>query len=186
MSTTSVARDRTSAAILEAATRLLAERGDASMADVADAAGVGRTTLYRHFPTRGALLDSMWRTAVVEAAERLADAGLEDCAVDEGIARALRALLAVGDRYIVLTRERFVGDRQVAERELGTPLVGLIERGQKAGVLRNEVEVLVLLEMFGGAIHAGIRLMSERGLGLEDASAHVTQLFLNGAAASSH
>lgn len=35
---------------------------------------------------------------------------------------------------------------------------------------------------FGGEMHAGIRLISERGLGLEDASAHVTRLYLGGAA----
>ncbi len=184
MSTASVV-DRTTDAIIEAATRLLAERGDATMADVAEAAGVGRTTVYRHFPTREALLEEMWRRAVDEAAERLADAGLDDCPVEEGVARALRALLAVGDRYVVLTRERVVGDPKVAERKLGTPLAALIDRGQRDSVLRADVHAVVLLEMFGGAIHAGIRLMAERGLGFEDASGLVTRLYLGGAAINS-
>lgn len=51
--------------------------------------------------------------------------------------------------------------------------------------MRDDVEALVLLEMFGGAIRAGIRLISERGLGLEDASALVTRLYLEGAATTS-
>lgn len=180
---TSTLRDRTGVAILEAATHLLAERGDATMADVADAAGVGRTTVYRHFPTREVLLGSMWRRAVDEAAEQLADAGLHDCPGEEGVARAVRALLAVGDRYVVLTRERVVGDPKVAERKLGAPLAALIDRGQRERTLRADVDSVVLLEAFGGAIHAGIRLMSERELGLEDASAHVTRLYLDGSRA---
>lgn len=179
MSTAGVV-DRTTDAIIEAATRLLAERGDATIADVAEAAGVGRTTVYRHFPTREALLEEMWRRAVDEAAERLADAALDDCPVEEGVARAMRALLAVGDRYVVLTRERVAGDPKVAERKLGTPLAALIDRGQRDGVLRTDVGAVVLLEMFGGAIHAGIRLMADRGLGFEDASADTTRLFLSG------
>ena len=42
--------------ILDAARRLLADRGDASMRAVADAAGVGRGTVHRHFATREELL----------------------------------------------------------------------------------------------------------------------------------
>lgn len=50
--------------LLDTAARLFAERGaDVPYEDIADAAGVGRATLYRHFPTRedllAAILESM-------------------------------------------------------------------------------------------------------------------------------
>lgn len=43
-------------AILEAGARLLAQSGDVSVADVARAAGVSRTTVHRHFATRRELI----------------------------------------------------------------------------------------------------------------------------------
>jgi AcrR family transcriptional regulator len=51
--------------------------GDISMEDIARQAGVGVGTLYRHFPTREALLESVYRAEVAKLAEearRLSDA----------------------------------------------------------------------------------------------------------------
>src|ERR687885_1764534 len=98
---------RVSAAILEAAAAVLAERGEqASMADVAAAAGVARATVYRYFPNREALLEALGRLALEDAGERLSAARLAEVPVDEGLSRAVRALVTVGDRFVVLARER--------------------------------------------------------------------------------
>jgi AcrR family transcriptional regulator len=51
------------AKILDAARRLLAETGDASMQSIAETAGLGRGTVHRHFPTRDELMDAVRRQA---------------------------------------------------------------------------------------------------------------------------
>jgi serine phosphatase RsbU (regulator of sigma subunit) len=51
------------AKILDAARRLLAENREATMSAVAEAAGVGRGTVHRHFPTREDLLRAVRRQA---------------------------------------------------------------------------------------------------------------------------
>jgi AcrR family transcriptional regulator len=98
--------DRTAAAILDAAARVLSEHGSSNMADVAAAAGVSRATLYRYYPHREALLDALAAQALADAAARVAAAGLERAPVEEAIERMVRALIAVGDRYAVLVREQ--------------------------------------------------------------------------------
>lgn len=51
------------AKIIDAARGLLADNGKASMRAVADAAGLGRGTVHRHFATREALMDAVRRQA---------------------------------------------------------------------------------------------------------------------------
>jgi AcrR family transcriptional regulator len=59
-------------AVLRAAAQLFAERGlDVSFDEIARAAGVGRATIYRHFPTREELLTGILDQAVCEL-ERIA------------------------------------------------------------------------------------------------------------------
>ncbi len=50
--------ERSIASIVDAATECLGRRPDASMTEVAAAAGVGRATLYAHFRSRAALLEA--------------------------------------------------------------------------------------------------------------------------------
>src|SRR5215212_6143543 len=112
-------RERVAAAILEAAAAVLAREGSqAKMSDVAVAAGVARATLYRYFPTREALLDALGRFAVQEAGDRLEAARLDQVPVQEGFTRAVRALVAVGDYFVVLAREHSTLDPAEFDRRV--------------------------------------------------------------------
>src|ERR671923_2381670 len=93
-------RERVASAIVEAAAAVFAERGDAAnMSDVASAASVARATVYRYFPSREALLEALGRVALDDAGERLRAARLDEVAVGDGLERAVRALVAVGDGF---------------------------------------------------------------------------------------
>ncbi|WP_420956415.1 TetR/AcrR family transcriptional regulator [Burkholderia gladioli] len=63
--------------LIEAAKSVFAAKGSsASLDEIARTAGVGIGTLYRHFPTRDALISGLYRnetTQMAEAATRLAD-----------------------------------------------------------------------------------------------------------------
>ena len=176
--------DRTAAAILDAAAHVLSEHGrSANMADVASAAGVSRATLYRYYPDREALLDAMASHALADAAARLADAGLERASVEEAIERIVRAIIAVGDRYAVILREHVKFDPAEAERLLGAPMRAVFARGIESGLFRQDIAVEVLLELFGGALLAAVKLTERHQLGVEEASAATASVFLDGARA---
>ncbi|MFI6034518.1 TetR/AcrR family transcriptional regulator [Streptomyces sp. NPDC051315] len=129
--------ERSRAAVLDAAVRLLAERPDAGMAAIAAAADVTRQTVYAHFGSRDALLDAV--------AGRITDQAM--AAMDEAEDKsgsALDALLRLQDigwrlfeRNPVLLRLGGTGAGSDADRARHEPvaarLTRLIEKGQASG-----------------------------------------------------
>jgi TetR/AcrR family transcriptional regulator, mexCD-oprJ operon repressor len=175
-------RERVAAAILESAAGALAAEGEAaSMSDVAAAAGVARATVYRYFPNREALLEALGRVAVEQAGEGLAAARLDGVPVDEAFTRAVRALVIVGDYFVVLARERARVDPPEFERRIGGVLQGLIKRGQSQGEIRDDIPASWLLEWFIGGV---VSVLGARPtLGVEDTVDAIARLFLDGAGA---
>ena len=175
-------QQRVAAAILEGAAQLFASDGDqASMNDVAEAAGVARATVYRYFPNREALLDELAQTAVHDVEMRLASARIDAVPPEEGVARAVRALVDMGNLFVVLARERQRSGAERLERGLVEPLHQLVERGQVSGDIRDDITPARLTESLIGLV-VGM-LTSTPSLGREDMTATITGLFLDGARA---
>ncbi len=173
---------RVAAAILDGAARIFAIQGEqASMNDVAAAAGVARATVYRYFPNREALLDELAHAAVNDVDARLRSARIDEVAPEEGIARAVRALVDVGDSFVLLARERRRSDPGRFEHKLIQPVRRLFERGQASGEIRDDIGSARLTESLIGLI-VGV-LTSTPPLGKEDMTATVAGLFLDGARA---
>jgi TetR/AcrR family transcriptional repressor of mexCD-oprJ operon len=173
-------QQRVASAILEAAAHTLALRGsEASMTEVAAAAGVARATVYRYFPKRQVLLDELAEVAVADAGARLAAARLDEINAREAVARAIRALVEVGDALVVLARDRVRPDPAQFEQELAAPLRRIFERGQRNAEFRDDVPAGWLADALVGLIVGVLR--STPSLGREDTIAGLAALFLDGA-----
>jgi AcrR family transcriptional regulator len=141
--------------LLGAAVELFAERGtEGSLEEVAKRAEVGIGTLYRHFPTRDALVEAAYRNEVAQlraaADELLAelppDQALEAWVrrfVDYGTAKrgmrdALHSIAGAGSDLFAETRG------QVTEA-----VAVLLRAGAEAGTLRADVEAEDVLRAMG-------------------------------------
>jgi TetR/AcrR family transcriptional repressor of mexCD-oprJ operon len=180
--TRSALQQRVATAIVHAAARVFAgDSQQSNMNAVAEVAGVSRATLYRYFPSRQALLAELAEVALVQVGERLDEARVDDVAVEEGIRRAARALVDVGDYFTVLARERALAESSRWEQTVALPLRRLLERGQQTGVIRQDVPSSWLTDLFMGQVVS--TLSAQPRLGNDDAIAAVAGLFVDGARA---
>jgi AcrR family transcriptional regulator len=177
--------DRVAEAILDAAADVIAEQGaNASMSDIAVAAGVGRTTLYRYFPSRETLLDALTQAAFTELIGKLEQAGLDATSVPEGIARVTRIVFGLAAKYQVLRRA--IGKPSVsvdALSRLVDLLAALFERGAADGTWRTDLSARTLLGIYGATLEGTLDQGLHTRLGPEPAAAAVTAVFLQGAGA---
>jgi AcrR family transcriptional regulator len=143
-------------ALIEAARAAFRDaEADTSLEEIAKRAGVGIGTLYRHFPTRLALLEAVYRDEVDELERRtealLADSDPElvlrawmDLFVD--YATTKRALFhelvdAIGRDSELLTHSRGVIERTSNE---------VVDRARAAGAVREGLESGDIIRLMGG------------------------------------
>lgn len=134
---------RTIRAILDAAVATLSRDPRASLGDIARAAGVGRTTLHRHFPDRATLVRALARDADEETGAAIARSRIDEGAAAAALARVLYELIVLGDRFTFLLKEPDLVDdpeaREAGARASAT-IGALIARGQRAGELRGDLD----------------------------------------------
>ena len=175
-------QQRVGAAILHGAAEIFARQGEqASMNDVATAAGVARATVYRYFPNRDALLDALAEAALGSVDTGLASARIGEVTPEEGLARVVRALVELGNSFVLLARERPRSDPERFERVITQALRRLVERGQADGQIRDDITSARLADSLIGLV-VGV-LTSKPSLGRDDMTATITSLFLDGARA---
>jgi TetR/AcrR family transcriptional repressor of mexCD-oprJ operon len=147
---------RNVAAILDAALACLARDPDASVGDIATAAGVGRVTLYGHFPTRADLIDAVFARTVADADEALKAVDLTGDP-RAALARLVASSWQIVNRHRALLRaaQRTVGqDRIRAHHEAPLRRVeALIRRGRREGAFRTDQPTSWLVATFFNVLH---------------------------------
>jgi AcrR family transcriptional regulator len=147
--------------ILEVAKQAFTQHGaNATLDDIAKEAGVGPGTLYRHFPTRNALIEAVYRTEVekLAAAERKFAQSMapiealrawmllfvDHIATKQIIAPALNA-------YVGGASKLYEGSRSQVQQAIES----LVKRAVKSGDLRKDIEPFDLLRALIGVSHVG-------------------------------
>ena len=140
--------------LIAAAREAFTERDrSASLEDIARRAGVGIGTLYRHFPTRGDLIEAVY-VEEVEALSRSAD-DLRSAEPWDALVGWLRRFVAYMATKQALAEELFAADRgaEVFKSCRGAVYRAgetLLERAQDAGAVRLDISIDEVVQMVGG------------------------------------
>lgn len=143
-------------ALLAAASAAFAARGvDASLEEIARQAGVGIGTLYRHFPTRDAVVEAVYRHEVEVLcdsvgpllAEHEPDEALSQwmqrfvryVATKRGLAAALKSMVGADSELFRSTHERIT-----------TAVNAVLGAAVDAGTVRSDVDPRDLMRAMGG------------------------------------
>jgi AcrR family transcriptional regulator len=166
--------------LLEVASDAFRECGvDASLEEIARRAGVGIGTLYRHFPSRDALLEAVFRRdveQVADSADELLRQLPPDRALDEwmrsfvnyvagkrGLATHLKSVLSADSPLFVYAHER-----------MNASMRGLVLAAAAAGAIREDVDPTDLLRAL-----SGVCLAADEP-GWEDQACRICSLLMDG------
>ena len=148
--------------ILQSARAAFADSGaDAQIDDVARHAGVGVGTVYRHFPTKQALLTELVRQTFrlfTEWARAALEAGGEPFALIEGLLRRI-AETAAGDagvQYALASSDAQAArsEAQAEQDELIAVIAELTGRARRAGTIRPGIEATDIAMLICGVVSA--------------------------------
>ena len=144
-------------AIIDAATALLAVNPDASVQDIAKAAGVGRVTLYGHFDSRTALITEVATRAIAQTEESLRDLDLSGDP-REAMAKLLGATWLLTHRFgaIVVAAGQAVPPDELRRAHEGPAqrVRALLERGRQEREFREDMPVEWQITTIQAVLHA--------------------------------
>lgn len=135
------------AVVVDAAVQVLGERPDASVDEIARAAGVSRQTVYAHFPSREALIDAVIEHASTEFTALFDGLELDQAPPAQALTRLLEAGWRVAARYPFLWLQPAVDPGKDADRHAPVldRMLDVIQRGQASGDFDTTVPASWLL-----------------------------------------
>lgn len=150
--------ERSIAAILDAALVCFTEQPAVSMAAIARAAGVGRVTLYSHFPSREVLLEAVLEQAITRADAALSALDLHALPPDQQLVRVIESswqILAEHRRLFELAQTE-LGPTRLREHHNRAlqRIEEILTRGRSDGTFRTDLPLNWQVTTVYGLLHA--------------------------------
>jgi AcrR family transcriptional regulator len=174
--------ERNIEAILDAAQTCFRHDPAASMTEIARTAGVGRVTLYGHFPSREALLRAVFERTLHRANAALESVDVDSGPADEALVRLIGSSWRIVDehRSLIAAALDHLGPDWVRERHAGAlaRVERLIARGQADGVFAPDLPLSWLVTTFYTLMHAAAQESDQGNLTPETGPAVLTRTVL--------
>lgn len=191
-------RNRTRRAILGAAAEVLARDRTATLADIAKAAQVGRSTLHRYFPDRDDLIHAAVADSYLVIQQSIQDAAVDQGTAVEAMRRLIAAIVDTGGRMLFLYGDSRVledfaahdggdggadaaeGEPDTAPDSVSSMVVDLIRRGQSEGAFDPTLDVDWVQDVIWALVYTGCEAASRGTLPRHGVTTAVVRMLENG------
>lgn len=170
--------------ILDVAAEVLAQRPNATLQNIANAAGISRTTIFHRYATREELLEALSAHAlecIGAVMQRIPSAATEDIAAV--LLDVTAGLMPLGPHSAFLRRAP-VGDDRLDVHWQGAvaPLAALFAAAQARGQLRSEIPIRWLVSSYVSLLFGAWDEIAVGELGQAHAARLVVDTWLSGTA----
>ena len=177
--------------LLDVVAEVLVADPSASLVKVAEAAGIGRTTLHKSYATREDLVTAVGHRAIdlwEEAVNSVAGAAdLDGEHPDGGLAALTAAMIPIGPQLAFLWRTpTFDHVAELGERGIAVELrcLAVLKQAQRRGVLARDVPDWWLLNTYYSLVYVAAESVRSGDLAPRDAPDLVLATFMHGIGAT--
>ena len=171
--------------MLDVAAEVLVADPAASLAEVAAAAGIGRTTLHKHYATRDDLLCAVGHRAIDLLEQAISQVtGTDDA--DGGLRATVAAMIPIGPQLAFLWRTPafdHIAELEQRWKAAETRNLAVLKRAQGRGLLTASVPDWWLLQTFYSIIYVAAESVGAGKLAPLDAPGLALRTFLHGVGA---
>ncbi|MFD5259120.1 TetR/AcrR family transcriptional regulator [Streptomyces bobili] len=168
-------------AIVQAAAECLGRNPEASMSEIARAAGVGRVTLYAHFTSRAEVVDAAMSRAIDRGNEALDAVDLTGDPL-LALARYVEAGWHLVDRAraLLVAAQKELSAGRIRELHAGPAarVETLVARGRAEGVFRTDLSIAWLVNVLHMVMHSAAEEIRAGRLTSDRAADHITATVL--------
>lgn len=179
-------RQRTRAAIVDAAVRVWARDWSASLGEIAEAATVSRSTLHRYFAERQDLVEAAYTRAMTDLEESYDAATHAPASAREELEEMMRGTIAVGDAVIFLFSdpERFSDRPGWDDDDQHADLIAVIRRAQEEEAIARDVAPEWVVGVFYSLIYVAAEAINSGHLPRHRAGEVAARTFFGGVGAT--
>lgn len=168
--------------IIEAGIKTLLANPSAGMSEIAQTAGVGRATLYRHFKSREALIQRLAMICFEETEVALKP--YEHLEGRTAIEAIIDALMPMGDRFRFLVNlwSYAAEDAEFMriDAESAQEMAWLVDQAKSNGEIAADLPTAWVVEFFDGTLTAGWMLAERGDVTTAEAAVYVKRSFFRG------
>lgn len=170
-------------AILDEATMLLVEKPNASLTEIAEAAGIGIATLHRYVESREQLMIDLGLRAIEAVNETVRQVPLDEENCETYFPELIEALIPLGDKIYFLAHDASVNynqDIDLANQKLREPVLYAISLLQQKGYFRPEIRKEWIIDVLYSLLFLTWQQIRTGHIAQKSAAALVIDTFYHG------